>query len=76
MPFTDLVMQPAELEVVQSVYKQIVFEPWFDRSPGNDKQFAGIVLRIFSTGTQTRDELLSQARVVALDLFVRGNRCR
>lgn len=65
MPFTGLVMQPHEMEVVQDVFKAVVAEPWFSRTVENEKAFAASVLRAYRTGITDRDRLLVNCREAA-----------
>jgi len=51
-------MQPHEMEIVKDVFTAIVTEPWFSRTPSNDKAFAGFVLQAYRDGITDRAHLL------------------
>lgn len=69
MPFSGLVLQPHELEVVQAVFKTIVAEPWFDRSWGTEKEFAAFVLRAYRDGAAQPERLEPYCRQAAAVRF-------
>ena len=71
MPFTGLVLQPHELEIVQAVFKTIVAEPWFDRSVATEKEFAMFVLGAFREGATEPDRLEEYCREVAALRYAR-----
>lgn len=58
MPFTGLVMQPHEMEIVKDIFTAIVTEPWFHRTTSNDKAFAEFVLHAYRAGITDRAHLL------------------
>jgi hypothetical protein len=69
MPFTGLVMQPQELDLVQGVFKAIIAEPWFHRSTTHEKEFAAFIIRTFREGLTDRERLMSYSRLVAREWF-------
>jgi hypothetical protein len=58
-------LEPAEYEIVHSVFKRLAQAPWFDRTSPNEKACAKLVLNHYSAGAQipwTCSRHLSQKR--------------
>ena len=52
-------LDPAEYDLVQSVFKSLAQAPWFDRTSANEKECAKLVLRLYSSGIGNDDSLLA-----------------
>lgn len=52
-------LDPGEFDLVQSVFKSLAQSPWFDRTSLNEKECAKLVLRIYSSGVNDEDALLT-----------------
>ena len=52
-------------EIAQAVFKAIVAERWFDRSPASEKEFAVFILRAYRDGITNLDRLLDYCTEVA-----------
>jgi hypothetical protein len=62
-------MLPSEVAVVQDVFHQVVAQPWFDRSPKNEHDFAEFVLRSYHEGTSDHGRLLNYCKIAAESRF-------
>lgn len=62
---------PYELEVIETVFKAVVNEPWFHRTATNKYELAEFVFRAYQEGCTDRERLLLYCREAAAVRFSR-----
>jgi hypothetical protein len=69
MSFSNVVLLPDQLSLVQRVFTSIVSEPWFHRSPDNEHAVASIIVREYEHGTTDENDLTLFSKTVARRRF-------
>ena len=74
MPFSNVVLLPDQMELVQRVFRSIVSEQWFDRNTENEHAFAALIVRAFQTGLTLEGDLHQHCEMAAKERFALGHR--
>ena len=69
MAFSNVVLLPDQLALVQRVFNSIVGEPWFDLNKDNERTLASIIVREFEHGTTDENDLALFSKTIALRRF-------
>jgi hypothetical protein len=69
MSFSNVVLLPDQLALVQRVFTAIVGEPWFNRDSDNEKVLASVIVREFEHGTTDENDLMLFSKAVAQRRF-------
>lgn len=69
MPFSNVVLLPDQLALVQRVFTAIVTEPWFNRNRDNEYAFASAIIREFEHGTTDESDLKLYCKTIAQQRF-------
>ena len=73
MPFSNVVLLPDQMELVQRVFRSIVSEQWFDRNMENEHALAALIVRAFQTGLTLESDLHRHCEMAAKERFAIGH---
>ena len=74
MPFSNVVLLPDQMEIVQRVFRTIISELWFDRNMENEHALAALIVRAFHTGLILESDLHQHCETAAKERFAIGHR--
>lgn len=67
------VFRPDQIALVQAVFKEVIAEPWFDRSGENPKRLAKTLIEMYRRDQLSRDMLKLAGEAVAKERFSLGS---
>ena len=67
------VFRPDQIALVQAVFKEVIAEPWFDRSGDNPRQLAKTLIEMYRRDQLSSDMLRLAGEAVAKERFSVGS---
>lgn len=67
------VFRPDQIALAQAVFKEVIAEPWFDRSGDNPRRLAKTLIEMYRRDQLPRDMLKLAGEAVAKERFSVGS---
>jgi hypothetical protein len=70
------VLQPADFKIVQTAFRSLIDEDWFDRTAANERACTQLVLVLYGKGGLSAEELRAKCIDTAREIFSKPEKAR